>query len=538
MIRECRARWTIRHYREIYVFYIKMTTSAESKGTQSKSGGEEKGDPPSVDRKSPEYLEELNRHGWQTTEEPPASYQHSSDLLGPRRGGLSSSFGEGKAVYNCVEDEKVMSPTQGSTQSVLISPEDMQFVIRDTSTGASYDSRDQASASLLSSQVDEQLTKLNSPESNKPWQEWWKTKRGHNMKLLSAAEKGDLTAVRDCLDEAKYKDLVADINAKGLDEFTPLHFAVSEGHGETVKLLLEMGAKIDSTSSSGRTPLHVACNRGNRQILELLVNSGANVNAQDHDGNTPSHILSEGGWQDAFEWYLGRHPDLTLKNVFNETATDVAANLSVRQLCQQHSRPCGAGDTYTRTVVENVILRTSRADTVRRLMFIGQLMGANAPADPPPSSDSTSASTSTALSASPPPVPTSPSKSKSRRIKILEATKRMGKEIPEDGKERPSVPEKKLEDSEEEVGPECFDVIQLLGKGSFGEVYLVRYKPTRKPYAMKVLNKRRIMAQNLVKYAKTERNVLCFTKHPFIVGIDFAFQTSDKLFLILEYCPG
>ena len=36
----------------------------------------------------------------------------------------------------------------------------------------------------------------------------------------------------------------------------------------------------------------------------------------------------------------------------------------------------------------------------------------------------------------------------------------------------------------------------------------------------------------------TERNVLSYTRHPFIVGLNFAFQTRDKLFLILDYCPG
>lgn len=36
----------------------------------------------------------------------------------------------------------------------------------------------------------------------------------------------------------------------------------------------------------------------------------------------------------------------------------------------------------------------------------------------------------------------------------------------------------------------------------------------------------------------TERNVLSFTNHPFIVKLNFAFQTIDRLFLILDYCPG
>lgn len=55
---------------------------------------------------------------------------------------------------------------------------------------------------------------------------------------------------------------------------------------------------------------------------------------------------------------------------------------------------------------------------------------------------------------------------------------------------------------------------------------------------MKVLSKQRIMGQNLVRYAKTERNVLSYTRHPFIVNLNYAFQSKDKLFLILDYCPG
>ena len=36
----------------------------------------------------------------------------------------------------------------------------------------------------------------------------------------------------------------------------------------------------------------------------------------------------------------------------------------------------------------------------------------------------------------------------------------------------------------------------------------------------------------------TERNVLSYMKHPFIVSLNYAFQTSEKLFLILDYCQG
>ena len=59
-----------------------------------------------------------------------------------------------------------------------------------------------------------------------------------------------------------------------------------------------------------------------------------------------------------------------------------------------------------------------------------------------------------------------------------------------------------------------------------------------KMYAMKILNKKQIMGNNLVKYAKTERDVLSYTKHPFIVGLKYAFQTPEKLFLLLDYAEG
>ena len=80
--------------------------------------------------------------------------------------------------------------------------------------------------------------------------------------------------------------------------------------------------------------------------------------------------------------------------------------------------------------------------------------------------------------------------------------------------------------------------LKLLGKGSFGEVYLVREEKTGDLYAMKILCKQKVLNQNLIKYAKTERNVLSYTRHPFIVSLNAAFQTGSKLFLILEFCPG
>ena len=91
---------------------------------------------------------------------------------------------------------------------------------------------------------------------------------------------------------------------------------------------------------------------------------------------------------------------------------------------------------------------------------------------------------------------------------------------------------------EEKVGPSNFVCLALLGQGSFGEVYLVKKKDSNDFYAMKVLDKCRIAKQNIFKYVLTERNVLSVMHNPFIVKLNYAFQTSEKLFLLLDYCPG
>ena len=91
---------------------------------------------------------------------------------------------------------------------------------------------------------------------------------------------------------------------------------------------------------------------------------------------------------------------------------------------------------------------------------------------------------------------------------------------------------------QEVAGPALFNPIGRLGRGSFGEVYLVEKLPEGTHYAMKILHKRKIMGQNLVRYARTERDVLSYFNHPFIVTIAYAFQTPEKLYMILKYCPG
>jgi len=88
------------------------------------------------------------------------------------------------------------------------------------------------------------------------------------------------------------------------------------------------------------------------------------------------------------------------------------------------------------------------------------------------------------------------------------------------------------------INLETFDIIKVIGKGSFGKVFLVRHKAHGSLHALKVLKKEFIIRKNQVEHTKTERSVLGYVHHPYVVGLTMAFQTHDKLFFVLDYCAG
>lgn len=53
----------------------------------------------------------------------------------------------------------------------------------------------------------------------------------------------------DLLDPQKKMLQVADINTKGADDWTALHFASNEGHGDIVEALIEKSIKVDALTS-------------------------------------------------------------------------------------------------------------------------------------------------------------------------------------------------------------------------------------------------------------------------------------------------
>jgi serum/glucocorticoid-regulated kinase 2 len=83
-----------------------------------------------------------------------------------------------------------------------------------------------------------------------------------------------------------------------------------------------------------------------------------------------------------------------------------------------------------------------------------------------------------------------------------------------------------------------FSILKVVGKGSYGKVLLVKKNDDKKVYAMKVLKKKNMIKRNQTEHIKTERRILEVIDHPFIIKLKYAFQNPQKLYLVMDYCPG
>jgi len=152
----------------------------------------------------------------------------------------------------------------------------------------------------------------------------------------------------------------ADVNCSG-PTGSAAHIAASLGNTATLKLLVALGAKVDSCESdagsvlhcachsgdvdtvgtivhdfavdvnvrdvNGLTPLYVACRAGKQEVTQFLLELGADPNLAANDKSLPLHFVAENGGADDVKLLLAFGACPTTKNAQGLSAVDVAKSV-------------------------------------------------------------------------------------------------------------------------------------------------------------------------------------------------------------------
>jgi len=365
--------------------------------------------------------------------------------------------------------------------------------------------------------VQEMFSDVWEETSRVPWAKLWHDYRRSTEQLFEASMTGKINVLRSLLNEKSEEEVYQlSTEVHGLYGRTPLHVAAAAGQVDAAQALISLGANVNAQTDAGFTALHLACRHGQTDFVEFLLQIGADVTLQADQGETVLHLAAQHGKAELVTLLLGYAPDLYhVRNHFGQRPKDVSLDATTALAFQPEgsmmsstaSSSTGSSvadplDGYGgRQLFGHVLLRNSRHDAVRRLL----------------------------------------------QDDLHRTGKAFASQWERRGIPRPRRPSKrftKLQDRSETesnrgaVGPQSFRILALLGRGSFGEVFQVAQKSTGQLFAMKVLRKNKIIGRNLMRYALTERNLLSYIRHPFIVRLHHAFQTPSCLVLVLQYCPG
>ena len=79
---------------------------------------------------------------------------------------------------------------------------------------------------------------------------------------------------------------------------------------------------------------------------------------------------------------------------------------------------------------------------------------------------------------------------------------------------------------------------QPLGKGSFGQVYLSRFKDDNTIYATKVYDREKLEGTEAMKYLTDEIVIMNELQHPNIVKFAAVKKTKKHFYIVMEFCNG
>ncbi len=74
-----------------------------------------------------------------------------------------------------------------------------------------------------------------------------------------------------------------------------------------------------------------------------------------------------------------------------------------------------------------------------------------------------------------------------------------------------------------------FDRVKTLGTGSFGRVMLSLQKDTKEYYAMKILDKQKVVKLKQVEHTLNEKRILAAVNFPFLVNLKWHYKVGKGM---------
>ena len=90
----------------------------------------------------------------------------------------------------------------------------------------------------------------------------------------------------------------------------------------------------------------------------------------------------------------------------------------------------------------------------------------------------------------------------------------------------------------EDAKLEDFEMMRIVGKGTFGKVFQVMHRKTKKIYAMKCIRKDVVLENEQMDSLKLEKEILYSIEHPFIVGMEYVFENNLRIFFLMDFIEG
>ncbi len=125
-----------------------------------------------------------------------------------------------------------------------------------------------------------------------------------------------------------------DVEARNVQDESPLMLAAIKGHVEVVKALIARDADVNKPgwtalhyAASGTTPEHA-------RIIALLLENHAYIDAASPNGTTPLMMAAQYGTSDAVQLLLDEGADPSLKNQLGLSATDFALRVSRKETAE------------------------------------------------------------------------------------------------------------------------------------------------------------------------------------------------------------